>query len=251
VSLESTDGTPFDRFGIAVGISGNRVVVGSDADQAFLYERTNGNLLNALLGTGSNGGEDFRASVDIGSGFVVVGAPRDNGILTGVGSAFLFDSITGSQIRKLVAGDGALGDEFGRAVAVSDMRVLVGTPSSAAGADNTGSAYLFGASSGALVQKLVAPVTASWSEFGASVAIIDSVAIVGSRKRSDYNGYRCGATFLFDCNTGLQVGKVLPADGMAEDQFVRRWPSTDRPSSWEPSEPRGIQPRAVLVMSLI
>ena len=60
--------------------------------------------------------------------------------------------------------------------------------------------------------KLLAPDGATEDQFGWSVAISGSTAIVGARW-SDENGANSGCAYAFDTTTGEQIAKFLPDDG--------------------------------------
>ena len=117
----------------------------------------------------------FGNSVAIDGEIVVVGAPWDdyNGYWTG--SAYLFDTTTGTQIAKLLPDDGAQGDLFGNSVGVRGITAVVGAHQN----DIYGSAYLFDTSAGQQLAKL-SPDDGPALLFGFSVAISDGTAIVGA-----------------------------------------------------------------------
>ncbi|MCR9075757.1 MAG: FG-GAP repeat protein, partial [bacterium] len=58
----------------------------------------------------------------------------------------------------------------------------------------------------------------SGDQFGWSVAISGTTAVVGARLDDD-NGTDSGSAYLFDTTTGQQIAKLLPDDGAAEDNF--------------------------------
>jgi len=55
-------------------------------------------------------------------------------------------------------------------------------------------------------------------QFGCSVALSGSMAIIGAYQDDD-NGDNSGSAYLFDAATGEQLGKLLPSDGNAWDSF--------------------------------
>jgi hypothetical protein len=58
---------------------------------------------------------------------------------------------------------------------------------------------------------------AAWDQFGTSVAINGTSAIVGARWAVD-DGTSSGAAYLFNTDTGEQIAQLLPEDGAAGDQ---------------------------------
>ncbi len=159
------------------------------------------------------------------------------------------------ETYKLLATDGAEGNQFGQSVAVSGATALVGARNSSAylfdtttgqqqfkiladggwfgwavaidgttalvGApfhNSTGSAYLFDTTTGQQSALLSSSDGAADDNFGYSVAISGNTAIIGVPYDDD-NGNRSGSAYLFDTNTGQQLFKLLPDDGAAEDFF--------------------------------
>ena len=99
-----------------------------------------------LLAPDGAEGDLFGKSVALNGDTAVVGAYRDddNGLF--FGSAYVFAPDAGglwTQQSKLLASDGALGDFFGGAVAVSGNTVVVGAALDDDNGFNAGSAYLF------------------------------------------------------------------------------------------------------------
>ncbi|MCK4873235.1 MAG: hypothetical protein KAS72_10960, partial [Phycisphaerales bacterium] len=66
--------------------------------------------------------------------------------------------------------------------------------------------------------KLLPSDGAGSDEFGYSVAISGTTAIVGTRYDDD-NGIDSGSAYLFDTTTGQQLFKLLASDGAEEDYF--------------------------------
>ncbi len=68
----------------------------------------------------------FGRSVAISENTAIVGARYHDGE-SATGSAYLFNTTTGSQIAKLTASDGSNCDNFGYSVAISDGIFVVGS----------------------------------------------------------------------------------------------------------------------------
>jgi len=126
----------------------------------------------------------------------VIGARRDDTIRQSAGAAYVFerDGSTWTQAVKLLAGDGAVGQNFGSSVAIEAERIVVG----AAGPDAFGSAYVFleylgGWTHGA---KLVPSDGGLTTEFGSTLAIAGDSILVGARRASGPFGDR-GAAYVF------------------------------------------------------
>ena len=145
--LTASDAAEGDRFGWSVAISGTTAIVGATRDDdegsnsgsAYLFDTISAQQFAKL--TASDGGEDdsFGTSVSISGTTAVVGARYDDDGGDRSGSAYLFDTRTGTQISKLAASDAAAGDEFGVSVTIRGGICIVSAPTDIPG----GSAYMF------------------------------------------------------------------------------------------------------------
>src|SRR5690606_1673848 len=99
------------------------------------------------------------------------------------------------------ANDGAEGDEFGIAVAISDTIAVVGAQGDDDDGVNSGSAYVFNVATGEFMTKLSASDAKFDDRFGASVAIGDGVVMVGAPGDDSDAGVNSGAVYLFDEDT--------------------------------------------------
>ena len=185
-----------------------------------------GDQLFKLLPDDGAAQPEFGISVAISGDTAIVGASGhdddDNG--NDSGSAYLFDTTTGRQIAKLLANDGASGDNFGGSVAISGVTAIVGANGNDDGGMDSGSAYLFDTTTGKQIAKLLPDDGAAEDFFGTAVAICGppgkEITIVGSIYDDD-NGSNSGSAYLFDTTSGLQIAKLLPNDGSAGDNFGR------------------------------
>ncbi len=147
--LLAEDGAAGDRFGRSVAISGATAVVGADyADEkgaAYLFDTTTGRQIAKLVAEDGEPGDSFGAAVAISGETAIVGAwgDDDNGDLSG--SAYLFDTMTGRQVAKLLAEDGAWPDHLGFSVAISADIAIAGAFFDGDDGFASGSAYLFDA----------------------------------------------------------------------------------------------------------
>jgi hypothetical protein len=187
----------YARFGVSVAVSGTRVIVGSmgatddgvPAGCAFLYELTNSLPAEPTLTlTNSTPEYDdrFGFSVAISGTRAVVGAPLDDSAAADAGSAYLYD-VAGARptvpIATFINRSPTLGDAFGSSVAISGPRLIVGTPYDDTGAANAGSASVYeldGAAPAVPVLTLVNPTPEAEDQFGTSVAISGTKAVVGA-----------------------------------------------------------------------
>jgi hypothetical protein len=183
--LLASDGLPQDQFGWSVAVSGNTAVVGSIYDDgrtgsAYVYTRTGITWTEQQKLTASDAAlEDaFGASVSIDGNTTVVGAGWKNSF---IGAAYVYtrSGTTWTQQQKLLASDGANGDEFGMAVSISGDNIVVGARFVSMW---TGAAYIFSRTGTTWTQE--ARINASdgtyFDQFGWSVGIDHNYVICGA-----------------------------------------------------------------------
>jgi hypothetical protein len=220
------DGAADDRFGSSVAIFGTTAIVGAQRDDdngtnsgsAYLFDTTTGTQSAKLTASDGAASDNFGRSVDISGTTAIVGALFDDDNGTDSGSAYLFDTTSGAQIAKLTASDAAESAEFGISVAISGTTAIVGAYRDDEISVDSGAAYLFDTTTGNQIFKLTASDGAAFDEFGISVAISGTTAIVGAY-RDDDNGFNSGSAYLFDTTTGAQIFKLTASDGAADDFF--------------------------------
>ena len=120
------------------------------------------------------------------------------------------------QQATLTAADAAAGDMFGYSVAVSGSTAVVGAPFSNSG---TGAAYVFRRSGASWAQQaeLTATGAATDDEFGTSVALSGSTAVVGA----PFGNSGTGAAYVFRRSGAgwAQQAELTAADGAGGDFF--------------------------------
>jgi len=132
-----------------------------------------------------------------------------------LGAVYLFDTETMDQIGLLVAPDRTSGDGFGRGLDMQDGFIVAG----AIGNSPSGSAYLFDASTGQHLFKML-PDAGSFDivQFGWSVAVSAQYVVVGAPGDRD-NGHLTGAAYVFDTQTGQRLHKLFPSNPAVGNQF--------------------------------
>ena len=172
---------------------------------------------------------------------VIVGAPGADYSSSGVyptGSVYVYANNGGTftETQKLVAADGADGDQFGYAISLSGTNVLVGAPAATVATNvHQGAAYVFDGSGGSYVQaqKLVDDVGTPYDQFGQSVALNGGVALVGMWSYNDEPGGtppppKAGHAGMFTANGGIWSHAQTLAGGSGSDGDSYGWDvSTD------------------------
>ena len=129
----------------------------------------------------------------------------------------MFNAETGDFIRTYNDPTNTGSDEFGSSVSLSNGLVLVGAPGDDTLGSNIGQAYLFDADTGSLLQTLNAPNPSDEDDFGRSVALSGTLALVGAPNGESESGANAGQAFLFDALAGTLRQTFEQADGQAGD----------------------------------
>ena len=207
-----------DWFGYSVAISGNLAIVGayleddaggSFSGKAYIFNVTSGALVHTLDNPnayGTSSGDYFGYSVAISGNSAIVGAYReDDAGGTSSGKAYIFNVTTGALVHTLNnpnAYGTTLNDFFSYSVAISGNLAIVGAYlEDDAGGSNSGKAYIYNVTTGALVHTLDNPNAFSTSAsdwFGNSVAISGNSAIVGAYREDDAGGSLSGKAYIFN-----------------------------------------------------
>jgi hypothetical protein len=236
--LVAADGAASDNFGYWVAVSGDTAAVGaifddvgSNADQgsAYVFVRSGTSWVQQAKLVASDGaaGDWFGHHVALAGDTVVVGAIFDD-IGTGVdqGSAYVFlrNGTTWTEQAKLLAPDGAAGDWFGAAVALSGDTALVGARRDDVGAtSDQGSAHVFVRNGTAWTHQAVLLVAngAGLDDFGVAVALSGDTALVGAWKDDVGANVDQGSVEVFvrSGTTWDPQATLLALDGTAGDSL--------------------------------
>ena len=148
--LTPSDAGPYDDFGTAVAVRGDRIAVSSTSTESFdgavwVFER----IGNVWTETARISSPDLNAymgrSVDLGEDLIVAGGQWAQTFAGRAGAAYAFQYAGGewSLLSRLVAEDGEEDDELGWAVHLDGDAVWVGARTDHDGALAGGSAYRF------------------------------------------------------------------------------------------------------------
>jgi hypothetical protein len=166
------------QFGLSVAALAGNVLVGAPGvDRVYLLDSGTGVVLQTFVAP--NGGAFGRAVTAVG-GNALIGAPFDITMGTAVGAAYLFDGATGVLLHTFSNPAPAGGGLFGSSVAGAGGHALVGSILDDTGATDTGAAYVFDTTSGALVRTLLNPTPASSDGFGSAVGGLGNGFVVSA-----------------------------------------------------------------------
>jgi outer membrane protein assembly factor BamB len=215
------DTSDADQFGISVAMSGNYAIVGAPAEddaggtssgKAYIFNATTGALIHTLNNPNAYSTSEvdlFGYSVAISGNYAIVGARLEDDAGNNSGKAYIFNVTTGALVRTLNnpnAYSTSANDWFGFSVAISGNYAIVGAVNEDdAGGTDSGKAYIFDVTTGALVSTLNNPnpySTSAYDSFGRSVAISGNYAIVGAFGEDDAGGSNSGKAYIFNVTTG-------------------------------------------------
>ena len=240
-TLRATDLGQGDRLGFAssgaysIDIDGGTAVIcgeydgsgGSKVEAVYAFDVASGNQLARLVagdnqGSGPAGlGDFFGAGVAIDGNLVLVGSPFDDDMGFDSGSVYLFDLNTGSQLRKYVANDGAIADQFGSRVALQGTTAVIAAPFDDDNGTSAGSVYVLDLTTGQQTFKLLASDGTTNQLFGADLDVDGGLAIIGA-PYDDAAGVNAGAAYVFDLDTGQELYKFVSSQPIAGGLFGNR-----------------------------
>jgi hypothetical protein len=212
--LTASDGAANDAFGFSVDLSGTETLVGafnktigSDTGRGAAYVFTfNGSTWTQQQElTASNGAarDAFGSFVALSDATALVAA-SDKTIGSnshqGAVYVFTFKVSAWSQQQELTAGDGAAFDFFGTSVALSGTTALVGASDKTIGSNSgQGTAYVFTFDGTAWTQQqeLTSSDGAAEDNFGDSVALSGTTALVGAANKAIGSNKAQGEAYVF------------------------------------------------------
>ena len=258
IRLTASDGLADDWFGWSVDIMGDYLIVGAynddvngnmDQGSAYIFVRSGATWVQQAKLTAAVGAvaEWFGNDVAIDGDYAVIGTPRDKrGSLNAEkGSVYVFmrTGTTWAIQTKLAPADSGVGDNFGHAVDIDGINLIVGAADSDAGYTNVGAAYFFTRTNNVWAQTIkLTPSDGLTSDyFGSSVALNGLYAVVGSpfSRKMDLNMagagyvyYKSGASWTFQ--TKLQPESTDPNANLGHsvaihgDQIILGAPAYDQ-----------------------
>jgi len=227
-TLGPSDGETGDRFGSALAVDGDTLLVGAygwapgsdgpDTDAAgaaYVFERAGGEWAEQtrLVPDDGDAYDRFGYSLALDDGTALIGAFNDEDPHgDSAGAAYVFERTGGSwsQQAKLTAEDGDEQDYFGRSVDLDGDRALIGArrATTLLGGEKAGAAYVFERSgeTWSQQQKFWPHDTDTWDRFGEAVALDGETALVGAYGDEDPVGdgrfEGAGSAYVFERRDG-------------------------------------------------
>lgn len=215
-------------LGKSVALDGTTLLVGANEDpelgfragSAYLFDAATGDELFKLLPDDGAANDRFGGTVALDGTFAIVGAWGNDGSGLDAGAVYVFDTVTGTQLRKLTPGDAGVGDFFGISVALDGTTALIGATGDDDGAPDAGAVYLFDVTTGVQLAKWHASDAMTGANFGFAVALSASRALIGAHEESTVAD-DAGAAYLFDAASGAELHRFEASDGGADHEFGR------------------------------
>jgi len=185
--------------------------------RAYLYSVSTGQLLHELTPAVSYPGDAFGSAVAISGNLVAIGAPGQSSH-GDAGAVYIYDATTGALLRTLSPSDAEPGNEFGHSVALSGNTLLVGALFGKSGERQSGTAYLFDASTGRQVVEIGPESFEPQHAFGHAVGITEDAAVVGVMRITSqpYDSY------LYDIGLDYCAAD-LDRDGVVSPSDFNAW----------------------------
>jgi hypothetical protein len=221
--VTASDGAVGDEFGISVAVDGDTALIGAAYENggqgaAYVFAQSNGTWSETQKLVASDGAANdwFGQSVALDGDTAVIGAAQYLNFGNGAAYVFTRTGASWTESQKLTADDGAGRDQLGIAVAVDGTQVLVGAYGAAF---YQGAVYAFSESGGSWTQtqKLIADDASQNADFGVSVALDGTTALIGAYGDASYQG----AAYIFGAagSTWSQSQKLVASDGAANAHF--------------------------------
>jgi len=229
--LANADSNTGDGTGAAVAVSPFGAVAGAPAHdgvgRAYLFPKPPPwHPIIGLEAADTASGDNFGAALSMTATTVLAGAPDHSGM----GSAYVFAQTpnapyTQAAVRaggnyvyerpaELEGSDTTTGDHFGASVSIDGTLAIVGAP----GHGGSGSAYVFAETGTTWSQlaELKGSETAAGDNFGASVSISGTSAVVGA---PDHGAQGSAYVFVDSGGTWTQAAALTGSDTASGDGF--------------------------------
>ncbi len=228
----------WDRFGSAVAVEGNRVIVGAPNARptpggpvgvAYIFHFNGSSWIEetSMFAADGNHFKDFGTSVALNADLACVGAPRDDVTFVDQGSVYLYrhNGVAWQQEAKVVAAAPSASARFGNSVALSGATLLAGAHNHEVAGNRPGAAYVFRNAAGQWTEEqvLLAPESNPGAYFGYSLALQGNTALIGMPNYD--NNHTCSESagfawiFQFDGTMWLPKRTLWASDAESYDHF--------------------------------
>ncbi len=236
--LLASDGAEGDRFGWSVALDGDTAIVAAPfatvegqtfQGAVYVFERSVDGWTEVQKLLASDGAAQDRLgwSVAIEEDTILAGAIHawiNGNNFQGAVYAFATQEGVWIEVDKLFDPEGQVADLFGSAAALQGDTALIGAHSASIDGDpGRGASYVFQRIGTAwlLEQKLLASDGTNPDQFGGSVALDHTTALIGADQKTIDGNVRQGAAYVFRRNgtTWVEEQRLTASNGHAESSF--------------------------------
>ncbi len=227
-TLTASDAVAGDRFGSAIAVDGDRLIVGATKQHegmgaAYVFHRdAEGEWTEEAVLTADDGaeGDGFGTAVALSDGVALVGAPTQN---DNTGAVYVYRTDdAGAWIpgAKLAGSELAIGDRFGSSIALEGDAALVGAPRRN---ENAGVVYAFHREDGVWSEQaqLSGKGTEGDVRFGSALVLREGHAVVGAPRNNRFIGAAFEFVFDEEIKEWQQVSMLVPFDATPQTRFGR------------------------------
>jgi hypothetical protein len=223
-------GAADDSFGADVDISGDTLLVGapgydgvvSNGGAAYVFVRSGTVWSEQAILTGADAsvGDELGKSVTIDGDTAVAGAPNDSDVMSGGGSAYVFDrtGTTWAQDTKLTNATVGVDDFYGTDVDLKGTRLVIGAPKDDDHVPDGGVVFVYDDIAGTWtlnIALITTFVTVAFAEAGSSVAV-DGNAILGGAPKDLATK---GQVYFWSASLAFKEDIMQATDAVPLDQF--------------------------------
>lgn len=262
--LNASDGEAHDRFGDAIAIHDDVILVGAynqlaDGDGAAYIYRYNGSTWDEeaiLTASDEEAAEDFGFSVALADGVAVIGDYKHDGSTTNSGAAYVFryNGSTWDEEAFLtpLADDELENDIFATSVAIEDNTIVVSYSADDDTATDSGAAYVYkwDGSAWNFYAKLWGSDSIESDGFGKSIAIANNTVFAGSYRITVDGAGNAGAAYIYDLSYQYSNPFITDSDndGLSDYEEVTTYgtnpgdPDTDGDGLNDSEDPEPLVP---------
>ncbi|MCP4120792.1 MAG: hypothetical protein GY751_03485, partial [Bacteroidetes bacterium] len=244
VKLTPNDGSAYDSFGGSVSVSEDYAIIGArgDDDQgnssgsAYIFKRDGTSWTQQTKLTASDGSQSgCFGTVSISGDYIIVGASGNGG------SAYIFkrDGITWNEQVKLTGDSHTTYESFGNSVSILGDYAAVGNyQANGREGHRSGDAYIFKRDGTSWNKQfhLVASDGEIYDDFGISVAVSGSYAIIGAYNDDDddyENGYGFGSAYIYDMSPfAAEIYSPAPGYTLYSTSATFKWNNSGADKYW-------------------
>lgn len=214
-----------DYSGFSAASSGDLVVYTTPRDDTFatnsgalqIYNLMTGALVQTIYNPTPAVGDEFGSLIALDGDILVTHAIRDDTGAPNAGSAYIYDVTTGTLLHTINNPTPITNGFFGHSLSLDGDYLGIGVFYDDAVAVDSGIAYIYDVTTGALLHTLNNPTPAAGDFFG-GIAVDGNYALV-TAQQDDTGAIDAGIAYVYDVPTGNLLYTLDNPDPDAGDRF--------------------------------